>query len=209
MSPRMSPKPLPALVLLRRKFAARLSYANIVATLALFLALGGGAWALSQNSVGTRQIKPGAVRSSDVKNKALRGIDVAPDSLTGASIKESSLGAVTGLTSISCGPGPGPHGYCVGTTESNSDSPKSVFTTCGDKQILTYHASVFGGVTGAPPNAVSHVAVTGVKVEHVLTGDWVTAEAYEVAPTDEDWSLFLRVWCIDDEGSAGGAFPRG
>jgi hypothetical protein len=54
----------------------RLSYANCVATLALFLALGGSAWALSRNSVGPRQIKPNAVRSSDVKNEAIKGVDV-------------------------------------------------------------------------------------------------------------------------------------
>jgi hypothetical protein len=54
----------------------RLTYANVMATMAVFLALGGGAWALTRNSVGPRQIKPNAVRSSDVKNNALKGPDV-------------------------------------------------------------------------------------------------------------------------------------
>jgi hypothetical protein len=51
-----------------------LSYANVVATLALFVALGGGAYAaitLPKNSVGTRQIKNDAVTSSKVKNGSL------------------------------------------------------------------------------------------------------------------------------------------
>ena len=42
----------------------RLTYANVIATLALFIALGGGAYAATQlprNSVGAKQIKKGAV----------------------------------------------------------------------------------------------------------------------------------------------------
>lgn len=55
-----------------------LSYANVMATLAFFLALGGGAYAavkLPRNSVGSRQIKANAVRSSKVKNGSLLGRD--------------------------------------------------------------------------------------------------------------------------------------
>jgi hypothetical protein len=48
---------------------------NLVAYLALFVALGGtsyaGVQALSKNSVGAREIKPGAVRASEVKNNSL------------------------------------------------------------------------------------------------------------------------------------------
>ena len=64
-----------------RNLVGRLSYANVVATLALFLALGGGAWALSQNSVGTRQIKPGAVRTPDLHKDAVTSAKVADRSL--------------------------------------------------------------------------------------------------------------------------------
>jgi hypothetical protein len=44
--------------------ATRLSYANVMATIAVFIALGGGAYAafkLPQNSVGTKQLKDRAV----------------------------------------------------------------------------------------------------------------------------------------------------
>jgi hypothetical protein len=57
---------------------ARLSYANLVATLALFIALGGGAYAASQvkkNSVGTKQLKKNAVRTGKVKNGSLLAAD--------------------------------------------------------------------------------------------------------------------------------------
>lgn len=46
------------------RFLGRLTYANVIATLALFVALGGASYAATQlpsNSVGTKQIKKGAV----------------------------------------------------------------------------------------------------------------------------------------------------
>ncbi len=61
-----------------------LSYANVAATLALFLALGGISWAavtLPSNSVGAKEIKTSAVRSSEVKDGALSGRDFAPGTL--------------------------------------------------------------------------------------------------------------------------------
>ena len=55
-------------------FMPRLSYANVVATLALFIALGGSSYAalkLPRNSVGSAQIRSGAVHSSDVADGSL------------------------------------------------------------------------------------------------------------------------------------------
>lgn len=56
----------------------RLSYANVMATIAVFLALGGGAYAafkLPKNSVGTQQLRKNAVTSSKVKNHSLLASD--------------------------------------------------------------------------------------------------------------------------------------
>ncbi len=51
----------------------RLSYANVMSTLCLFLLLGGVAYAatLPRNSVGTRQLKPRAVNNSDIRGNAV------------------------------------------------------------------------------------------------------------------------------------------
>jgi hypothetical protein len=67
-----------------KKSRIRLSYANVTATLALFVALGGSAYAataLPADSVGTRQIKPSAVQGSDIADGAVRGSDVADGTL--------------------------------------------------------------------------------------------------------------------------------
>jgi hypothetical protein len=69
----------------------RLTYANVVATTALFIALGGGAWALARESVGAREIVNGSVRSAELTDDDVRGADVADDSLGGADVREDSL----------------------------------------------------------------------------------------------------------------------
>ena len=56
------------------RIRSSLSYANVIATIALFVALGGGAYAaitLPKNSVGAKQLKKNAVVSSKVKNHSL------------------------------------------------------------------------------------------------------------------------------------------
>jgi hypothetical protein len=52
----------------------KLTYANVMATLAVFIALGGSSYAalkLPKNSVGSKQIKRNAVTSTKVKNRTL------------------------------------------------------------------------------------------------------------------------------------------
>lgn len=52
----------------------RLTYANVMATIAVFVALGGTSYALTlpRNSVGPAQLRTGAVRSIDVQNRSLQ-----------------------------------------------------------------------------------------------------------------------------------------
>ena len=58
-----------------------LTYANVMATLAVFGVLAGTAWAIGANTVGTRQLKPKAVRTSDL----------APNAVTSPKVKNGSL----------------------------------------------------------------------------------------------------------------------
>jgi hypothetical protein len=73
-----------------------LTYANVMATLAVFLALGGGAFAIT--STAKKTAKKNSVVSKSVKNDSLRGIDVRDGTLTGDDIDEATLdsGAVSG-----------------------------------------------------------------------------------------------------------------
>src|SRR3954447_26081373 len=59
------------LLLMRR----HLSYANVMATVAVFIALGGTSYAvatLPRNSVGPKQIRSGAIGKSEIRSGAIR-----------------------------------------------------------------------------------------------------------------------------------------
>ncbi len=66
----------------------------MVAYLALFVALGGSAYAaghLGKNTVGPKQLKKNAVTSAKIKNEAVTAAKVKNGSLTGAQIKAGTL----------------------------------------------------------------------------------------------------------------------
>jgi hypothetical protein len=89
-----------------RRLLARLSYANVVSTLALILALGsGGALAASQlavRSVGEPQLRPGAITASKIRKNAvtapkIKALAVKNGKLAGGAVDASKLakGAVS------------------------------------------------------------------------------------------------------------------
>lgn len=80
------------------KIRRHLTYANVVASLALFVALSGAtafaATQIARNSIGSRQLKSKAVTTGKIANRAVNGSKVAKNSLTGANINLSQLGTV-------------------------------------------------------------------------------------------------------------------
>jgi hypothetical protein len=61
----------------------KLSYANVMSTIAVFIALGGTSYAVARNSIGTAQLKNNAVTSAKVKNGTLKTGDLAPSARIG------------------------------------------------------------------------------------------------------------------------------
>jgi hypothetical protein len=75
----------------------KLTYANVMASIAVFIALSGSAYAalrVPPNSVGTRQLKASSVTTGKISNSAITAAKVAEHSLTGQDIDLSSLGTV-------------------------------------------------------------------------------------------------------------------
>jgi hypothetical protein len=88
-----------------RKLRPRSAY-DVIALLALFVALGGTAWAVAANSVGTAQLKNGAVTNPKLAANSVGGAKVIDNSLTGADINQSSLGlAAEPWHNVGNGPG--------------------------------------------------------------------------------------------------------
>lgn len=72
---------------------SKLSYSNVIATVALFVALGGAAIAagLPRHSVGARQLKRGAVTSRALRKGAVTRAKLARGSVTAAKLAPSSV----------------------------------------------------------------------------------------------------------------------
>jgi hypothetical protein len=69
-----------------------LSYSNVVASIALFVALGGSAVALEgQNSVNSGDIQNGAVKTSDINTGAVKTEDLNRDAVTGGKIEAGAV----------------------------------------------------------------------------------------------------------------------
>jgi hypothetical protein len=94
-----------------RAVRRRLTYANVIATLALFLALGGGAvWAASK--VGTRNLRAGAVTAGKIKRNAVTGSKIRANAVTSGKLKAGAVGFAKLATGtnvlLSAGGGPVP-----------------------------------------------------------------------------------------------------
>jgi hypothetical protein len=80
----------------------RLSYANVVATLALFVALGGSSYAVirvssddvTDNSLRSVDVRNNTLRSRDINDHTLRARDLRRNGLGSGAIKESALAPV-------------------------------------------------------------------------------------------------------------------
>jgi hypothetical protein len=80
---------------MKKTLLGRLSYSNVVATLALFLVLAGGtAYAashLGKNAVKSKNIAPGAVKSKNLAKGAVKEKNIAKGAVTSAKLKAGSL----------------------------------------------------------------------------------------------------------------------
>lgn len=79
---------------LRRLPHPSLSYANVVSSLALFLAIGGVSWAaatLPKNSVGAKQLKKNAVTTKKIKKYAVTNSKIRKNAVTSSRIKNGSV----------------------------------------------------------------------------------------------------------------------
>jgi hypothetical protein len=70
----------------------QLSYANVMSTIAVFIALGGTSYAVARNSVGNLQLRKNAVTSSKVKDRSLSTRDLAPSARVGTRGPRGSTG---------------------------------------------------------------------------------------------------------------------
>ena len=131
-----------------------LTYANVTATIALILAIGGGA-AYAVDKINSHDVVNGSIRSVDLKNhKGVRGVDVKRDSLTGKQIDEQQLngsaiarvaGAETGVCALQVAPK-----SCVVETLTLASRSRALVIATGNQESL-----------GGPGQASCRISIDG------------------------------------------------
>src|SRR4051812_10480479 len=71
------------------RIRARLTYANVVSSIALFVALGGTAYAV--NTIGSDDVIDESLQSQDIKNGQVKNADIGADSVTTFKIKNGNV----------------------------------------------------------------------------------------------------------------------
>src|SRR5690349_11698977 len=87
----------------------RLTYANVAATMALFLALGGTSYAvaaLPRDSVGSDQLRSNSVRASKIRRGAVRSSEIRDRAIRLRDISRSTRNSLHGQTGPQGPPGP-------------------------------------------------------------------------------------------------------
>src|SRR5215210_1714539 len=84
------------------RLRAHLTYANLVASLALFVALGGvsyaairvGTGSIINNSVRTQDLRNNDIRGKDIRNRTIQNRDILTNTILGQQVRESTLSKV-------------------------------------------------------------------------------------------------------------------
>lgn len=120
------------------RITRHLNYANVMATLGVFIALGGASYAavvLPTNSVGTKQLRKSAVTAAKIKANAVTGPKVAADRLTGREILETSLGKVPSASSADTA---GHAGIADNATNATNAGHATNADTVGGRSVTTF-----------------------------------------------------------------------
>jgi hypothetical protein len=163
-----------------------------VALLALFMAMGGSAYALVVTS---GSIKNNTIRSVDVRNGGLLGKDVRADGIGGRAVKESTLGTVgaafiahasSHFAVVNAG---GQQVRARGTT-SAARTAEGRYQVIFDRDVrgCAYYATV-GGPTAAPPPGNGLVSVSALAAN--VNGVDITTENQNGNPTNKPFHLLV------------------
>ena len=129
-----------------RKLRSRLTYANVVATLALIVAVGTGS-AYAANTIGSADIIDGQVKS----------VDVANQDLTSSDIKDGSI------NTFDLGDGVGVAGADIINNDITSADVKDGSLTANDVTENSFNVAV--NVGDVPPHGCTYAPINGVAAE--------------------------------------------
>ncbi|HNK66028.1 MAG TPA: collagen-like protein [Solirubrobacterales bacterium] len=186
-------------------------FANVVALVALFIALGGVSYAAVQipkNSVGTKQLKKNAVNSAKVRNRSLLAADFKkgqlPRGATGAAGVTGSTGATgpAGTTGLTGAAGPTGSAGEAGATGPTGPSTTAALGAVASLGSTTQLFSPLGLSTPVSSSSALQVATRAPGVNVKLDNLSVLFDT----PTGGDGSVFrtISIGTVDQAGTVTG-----
>ena len=162
---------------------SNLTYANVMATIAVFVALGGSSYAALR--VGSKQIVNNSIRSKDIRNNTVRSRDVRDGSLLALDFRQGSLPAGR--------PGPrGPRGPRGVRTIQRSSSQVATCSTEGCVAASVATCSTGEQVTGGGFLSSSHDVVREFRRQGA---GWLVRVQDDNTDSDSSASARARVIC--------------
>jgi hypothetical protein len=164
---------------MKSRLLPKLNFSNVIAMIALFVALGGAAVAagLPKNSVGTKQLKRGAVNTSDLRRAAVKGGKLAPKSVVAGKLGPNAVlpGNIVngGITSAKIG-----NGAVIARSiknnviTTNKLSSKAVTTPKLSDEAVTTPILANGSVTPAKLSKEFGVLISPLKSGQTLQGSF-------------------------------------
>ena len=186
----------------------RLTYANVMSSLAVFLVLGGAtafaAKQLGKNTVGTKQLKAKAVTTAKIKKEAVTTNKIKKNAVNGSKVKDGSLsGADINLSTLGTVPS--------ATNAASVDTVKPFSAGANDNQLVSLAKTANFELMGiCDPN--SDFDPPGVQFENTGTAFVIynrgTASAFADTEDDDDYNLTQNqgvVFNYDDNADGGEA----
>ena len=195
---------------------SHLTYANVMATIAVFIALGGTSYAIATGSIGSREIADNGVRSKDIRNNDVRGTDIRKGTVRSSDVGDRSLLAkdfkAGQLPSGARGPiglrgpkgddgAPGISGLeqVFASSAVDSKSPKGATAVCpAGKRVIGSGGLHAGGTTGNDPAGLTDVVLDQIQPsdEKTVPGT-VSVTAFEEEATAMTWSVTAFALCAN------------
>lgn len=173
-----------------KRLRSRLTYANVIATIALFIAVGGAsafaAGQLGKNTVGAQQLKKNAVTAAKIKNGAVTGAKIKASTLPTVPTATNAVNAVNATNAVSA------KNAVNATNAKNADSADSAKTLDGK------NAGSFAPAKAEP------VRIVGAPGQPAFEGTWGPAGEEQVPGFWKD-----PFGTVHLEGQAGRNGPTG
>lgn len=162
-----------------KQIRKRLTYANVMSSIAVFLVLGGAtaiaAGQLGKNSVGSKQIKKNAVTTAKIKKNAVTTAKIKNGAVTGAKVNAGTLGTVPNASHASSA-----------DTAGNAD-------TVGGLRIVKFSLNGSGSI-----GKTEILSLNGLQLQAECSSGSVTLTATTSVSDGE-----ISAWASDASGSAG------